>query len=293
MIISASRRTDIPAFYADWMMNRIREGFCDVPNPFNRKQISHVSLLPSDVPAIVFWTRNPKPLMRHLGELDAMEQRYYFQFTILGYPREIDRKCPSLETAVQIFRELSDRVGPNRVVWRYDPIVLGEKTPPDYHKRRFARISDELAGYTHRVVVSIVDRYRKAEPRMRVLEKLGAGVAPCDPGNFGSLMRDLAATAGGNGMKITSCAEERDLAHHGILPGRCIDNALIAEAFELEVPPEKDRSQREACRCVASRDIGMYDSCLFGRAYCYATRNFERAAENYRKHDPQSPSLLR
>jgi hypothetical protein len=274
------------------MMNRVRAGFCTVPNPFNRKQVSRLLLLPSDVDAVVFWTRNSTPLMRHLGEMDSLGLRYYFQFTILGYPREIDPKCPSLEGAVRAFQKLSDHVGPKRVVWRYDPIVFSKKTPPEYHKRRFAEIAGELNGHTNRAVVSIVDDYRKAEPRMAALEGKGVGTIDVEATEFGLLMRDLANLAGENGMDITSCAEEIDLSRHGIRPGKCVDDELIADAFGIDVPTKKDPSQRKACGCVVSRDIGMYDSCVFGCPYCYATGSLDRAEKNHREHDPQSPSLL-
>jgi hypothetical protein len=292
MIVSASRRTDIPAFYPEWMTRRIREGWCAVPNPLNPRQVSRVSLLPHDVDVIVFWTRNPKPLMRHLGELDSRGLRYYFQFTILGYPREIDPKCPPLEGAIRVFRELSQRIGPLRAVWRYDPIVFSAMTPPDYHKRRFAAIARELAGCTKRAVISVVDDYRKAAPRMEALAAKGAGITDCGEAEFANLMQCLVAAAAENGIELTSCAEDLDLPCYGIRPGKCVDDALIREVFSINVSHQKDPSQRKNCGCVVSRDIGMYDSCLFGCPYCYATQNFDLANANYRKHDPQSPSLL-
>lgn len=292
MIVSASRRTDIPAFYPQWMINRIRAGFCTVPNPFNPKQIARISLLPSDVDVIVFWTRNPKPLMRYLEEMDSLGLRYYFQFTILGYPRELDAKCPPLESSLETFRELSDQVGPSRVVWRYDPIVSSEKTTPDYHRRQFARIASDLAGYTDRSVVSIVDEYRKAKPRMKALEKKGAGITQCSDAEFERLMRDVAGLAVANGMEIVSCAEEIDLSCYGIRSGKCVDDELITRAFGIDVSHKKDTSQRKACGCVVSRDIGMYDTCVFGCQYCYATRSLDRAKENYQQHDAESPSLI-
>lgn len=209
-----------------------------------------------------------------------------------NHPREIDPKCPSLEAAVRAFRNLSDHVGPNRVVWRYDPIVFSERTPADYHKRRFAEIAGELKGRTDRAVVSIVDDYRKAEPRMKALEGKGAGITDCEADEFGILMRELAASATGRGMEITSCAEDLDLARHGIRPGKCVDDALIADAFGIDVSHKKDPSQRKACGCVVSRDIGMYNSCVFGCPYCYATQRFERAKVNYEEHAPESPSLI-
>ena len=292
MIVNASRRTDIPALYAEWMINRIREGFCTVPNPFNRNQVSRVSLLPQDVHVVVFWTRNPKPLLRHLDEIDSFGLRYYFQFTLLGYPREIDPKCPPLKAAIDTFKELADRIGPNRLVWRYDPIVLGQKTPAVYHKERFAWIARELAGHTNRVVVSIVDSYRKAEGRMKELEEKGAGIIECQSEQLERLMGDLAAIAGSSGMEIRSCAEELDLSRYGIRPGKCVDDELIRRAFGIHVSDKKDPSQRKACGCIASRDIGMYDSCVFGCPYCYATGSFERARKNFEEHDPTSPSLI-
>ena len=151
MIISASRRTDIPAFYAEWMVRRLREGYCTVPNPFNRNQVSRISLRPEDVDAIVFWTRNPRPLMPYLDELDSRGYRYYFQFTILGYPREIDPKSPPAATAVEAFCELAERLGPRRVIWRYDPIVFTGITPPAFHQENFQRLAESLRGHTRRV----------------------------------------------------------------------------------------------------------------------------------------------
>lgn len=292
MILSASRRTDIPAFYTDWMINRLRAGYCAVPNPFNPKQVSRISLLPVDVDVIVFWTRNPNPLMKYLSELDSVGFRYYFQFTLLGYPRAIDPACPSRDAAIRAFQQLSDQIGPGRVVWRYDPIVFTAKTPPDEHKRRFGEIASQLRGYTKRVVLSIVDEYRKAEPRMSDLAEQGAPVVNCDPGEFSGMMRELASLAAENGMEPTSCAENIALSQHGIRPGKCIDDGLIADNFGIEVSHGKDPSQRTACRCVVSRDIGMYDSCLYRCPYCYATSSFRRAMENHGKHNPHSPSLL-
>jgi hypothetical protein len=292
MIISASRRTDIPAFYAEWLVRRLKEGHCTVPNPFNRNQVTQISLKPEDVDAIVLWTRNPHPLMAYLDELDSRGYRYYFQFTILGYPREIDSRCPPTVTTVETFRDLAARLGPKRVIWRYDPIVFTGMTPPAFHQENFQRLAESLRGHTGRVVISIVDMYRKIEKRLKTLEGTAAAVRPCEGEDFAALMRRLATVAGENGMEIVSCAEEIDLRPFGILPGKCVDDRVIAEAFGVEVPTTKDPTQRAACGCVVSRDIGMYESCLFGCQYCYATKNFDQAIANYRSHDPNSPSML-
>ncbi len=292
VIISASRRTDIPAFYAGWLINRLRAGYCAVPNPFNPNQVSRISLEPEDVDVIVFWTRNPRPLMRHLAELDERGYRYYFQYTILDNPRPIDPHAPIAETSLNTFQELAKRIGPERVIWRYDPIVFSQVTGPEFHQHTYRRIAQALRGYTRRSVISLLDVYHKAEKRLRALAKQGVELVDCDGETLGDLMRALAQTAAENDMEIVSCAEPIDLQSYGIRPGKCVDDEYIAHVFGLEVAHAKDPSQREACGCVVSRDIGMYESCLFGCQYCYATSSFQRARVNYAGHDPNSPSLL-
>jgi len=297
MIISASRRTDIPAFYSEWFMNRIRAGYCTVPNPFNRSQVSVVSLKPEDVDVIVFWTRNPRPLFPHLAELDRRGYRYYFQYTVMDNPRAIDPKSPPVVTATATFRELAGLVGPERVIWRYDPIVLSEVTPVEFHSSAHAHIAAALAGCTRRNVISILDIYRKAHKRLAQLSREGVtvediGAGPM-PAQLGDLLRQLAATAKTHDMQIVSCAEELDMRQCGIEPGKCVDDDYIVRTFGLRLPGKKDPTQRKACGCVVSKDIGMYDSCLFGCQYCYATSSFERAKQNHDdEHHANSPSLL-
>jgi len=295
MIISASRRTDIPAFYTPWFMNRIREGFCTVPNPFNSRQISRISLLPADVDAIVFWTRNPRPLGTRLDELDQRGYRYYFQFTLLDYPRLLDAQGPGLAASVESFRRLSERVGPERIVWRYDPIVLSNQTGVDFHRRVFVKIAGMLRGFTKRSVISLMDAYRKTQPRMRWLQAQGLRVEEYRgefPDEVGRLLSFMAEAAASNHMEIQSCAEVLEMRPFGISPGRCIDGRLIERLFDIRVDSRKDPMQREACGCSISKDIGMYDTCLCGCQYCYATTSFDRAWSNYRAHDPASPCLV-
>jgi len=178
------------------------------------------------------------------------------------------------------------------VIWRYDPIVFSGITSPAFHEENFQRLAESLRGHTRRVVVSIVDMYRKIETRLKKLEGTPAAVRPCDAGDLGPLLRGLVRHAGENGMEIVSCAEEIDLQPFGVLPGKCIDDRVIAEALGIDVPRTKDPTQRKACGCVVSRDIGMYESCLFGCQYCYATKSFDQARANFDSHNPKSPSLL-
>lgn len=302
MIISASRRTDIAAFYAPWFINRIRAGYCLTPNPFDARQVGRISLSPEDVEAIVFWTRNPRPLFPYLDELDQRGYRYYFQVTLLGYPRAIDAHIPRPQAVIATLRELASRIGAERVIWRYDPIVFSELTPPDYHRRAYESLARALRGSARRSVISLMDVYGKARKRLNQLAAHGAALtwtkenSPLDVGELppwlGDLVGDLAQIAAENGMEMVSCAEALNLQPYGIRPGKCIDNDLLQRVFGLEVPSVKDPGQRKACGCVVSKDIGMYDSCLFGCSYCYATSSFERARSNYLRHDPEGEMLF-
>lgn len=292
MIISASRRTDIPAFYAEWFINRIREGYCQVPNPFNHRQVSTISLKPEDVDVIVFWTRNPRPLFPFLQELGARGFRSYFQFTLMNNPYPIESKSRLLAASLRTFHALSEIVGPDRIIWRYDPLVFSSITEPDFHRHQYGLIAGALQGDTRRSVISIVDIYKKAGKRLEEMARQGIEMRMPDMPVIGKLIASLRSIAHTNGMEIASCAEEVDLAPYGVGPGKCIDDQYIKQVFGIDAPRRKDPSQRQACGCVVSRDIGMYDSCLSGCSYCYATTDFARARANHARHDPFSPSLL-
>ncbi len=271
MIISASRRTDLPAYHADWFMDCIRAGFCDVINPFNPNQRSHVSLHPEDVEVIVFWTRNPQGLLPHLKELDDRGYRYYFLYTLLDYPSLLEPKAASLPSRLETFKGLAAQIGVERVVWRYDPIVLSTVTDVPYHLSRFDNIARELRGYTLQVIISFLDVYAKVRRRLSYVENQGFQLFPPDAQALEELIPDLTQIAHASGMKIYSCAEKHDLASYGVQPGACIDAELIKKVFDISVSRQKDPGQRPACRCVTSKDIGAYGTCRSGCLYCYAT----------------------
>lgn len=295
MIISVSRRTDIPAFYTKWFINRIREGYCIVPNPFNSKQLSRIDLTPENVDIIVFWTRNPKPLFPYLKELDQLDYKYYFQFTLMNNPNIIETNKLPFTSAIKTFQELSDLIGKDKVIWRYDPIILSNITNVEFHLINYQNIAEILSNYTFRSVISIIDNYVKTNHKFKVIEKehnVEFFNWEKHQSEFQELLLEIAQIAKQNNLEIFSCAETIDLEKYGIKPGKCIDDEYINQVFGIEVSHKKDHSQREACGCVASRDIGMYDSCLFGCQYCYATRNFDRAKENYQNHNYLSPSLI-
>jgi hypothetical protein len=292
VIISASRRTDIPAFYADWLMNRIRAGFCAVANPARPRQVARVSLRPEDVDVLVFWTRNARPLLGRLRELDDRGFRYYFQYTILANPRILDPHTPPLREAVSTFKSLADRIGPDRIIWRYDPILITDRTPEAYHLEKIAALAASLRGSTKRLVVSICDMYRHVEARFRRLEEQGAAVRLSKEPLTAPSVRSIVQIAAANAMDVSSCAEDVEAVRSVIRPGKCVDDQLIEKIFGIRVTHQKDPSQRPACGCVASKDIGAYDTCAYGCLYCYATRDLSAAASSRLKHDPAACSLI-
>lgn len=292
MIISASRRTDLPAFYGAWLMNRVRAGYCLVPNPMNPKQVARVSLAPESVTAIVFWTKDPQPFLRSLDELDARGYRYYFQYSITGHGPDMEPYLAPLERRLATFAELSKRLGPERVIWRYDPIILSSATPHAYHARRFEELTGRLAGLTRRVVVSLADYYRKTDLRLRPLEQDGVRFERTADScaRTTALLRRLRTVAEEHALDIRTCAEP-NLGSSGIQPGRCVDAELVDRLWGVAVDPRRDPHQRAACGCHLSKDIGVTDTCLHGCRYCYATRSHELAVRRAGEHDPDGPAL--
>jgi len=254
--------------------------------------ISTVSLNPEDVDCIVFWTRNAKPLTNKLPELDRRGFRYYFQYTILENLKILDPQGPSIESSIETFKSLADDLGPDRVVWRYDPIVITNQSPAHYHLEKITHIASSLRGYAKRLVISLLDTYQHTEGRVRSLEAEGLRVLRLEGKRFDRFIESIVEIAKANGMEIMSCAEESGLDRLGVASGKCIDDRLIKKVFKIAVTDKKDPHQRPACGCVVSKDIGVYDTCPFNCVYCYATRSFVSAKKNFVKHDPQSSALI-
>lgn len=277
-------------------MNRIRAGYCLVPNPFNARQMTRVSLLPSDVDAFVFWTRDGRPMMGFLRELDEMGHRYMFLVTVVDYPRALGPGDLSVEDAIDMVRRLAGAIGPERVVWRYDPVVFSNVTGTAFHIARFGRLAGALRGSTRRVIVSGMSLYRKNRGRLQELSRDGIFIqAKWDVAEFEieELLRAMVETARANGMELVSCAETLDWQRFGVEAGRCIDNELIGRVFGIAVDGRKDPGQRPECRCVISRDIGVYNTCIRGCPYCYAVTDLDAARRRYMSHDPSGPCLVR
>ena len=288
MIISASRRTDIPAFYTEWFLRRLREGFVRVVNPFNTRQVSEISLRREDVTCLVFWTKNAAPLLARLGELEETGIPFYFQFTVTPYGRDIEPGLPEKAAVVRTFQRLAARIGRGRTVWRYDPILLTEKYSVAWHSEQFRNLLAVLAPCTDTCVLSFLDLYAKTERNTRTL-----GLLPLGEEEMRALAAGFSEAARGSGVVLKSCAEAIDLVPYGIAHGACIDRTRLEKILGGRLAIQKDPTQRGACQCVKSVDIGAYNTCGHLCRYCYANFNAQMARALLAAHDPAAPSLTR
>jgi hypothetical protein len=294
-IVSASRRTDIPALYSRWLLRRIEAGSCEWIAPFGGR-LCEVSLRPEDVLALVFWTRNPSPLLPALGDLRSAGYSFYFHFTITGYPREVEVRAPPLGAGLRAFRAAAEKVGPEALIWRYDPVLLGTgEFAPARHLERFREIAPQIRGATREVYFSFSDFYGKTRKNLDAAS-IETGIAFRDPDRterreIALRLRDIAAS---NGMSLHACCEDAlvDPAE-GILKGHCVDIDKVRRLRPDAKEDLKRRPTRKECGCTESVDIGAYDTCIFGCAYCYATRSRAAALARARHHDPDDTLLWR
>lgn len=285
MILSVSRRTDVPNYYAKWFINRVREGFLYVRNPMNAHQISKINISPEVIDCIVFWTKNPQPLMKYLSDLK--EYHYYFQFTLTGYGKDVEENVPhKKDIMIPVFQELSKEIGSNKVIWRYDPILFNEVYTKEYHLRAFEQIAEKLRGFTRKCIISFIDEYAKNRKNMERLK-----IEQFAKEELIEFVQKLNLIAFENGIKVASCAEEIDLEDYGIEHSCCVDRKLIEEIIGCKLKVSKDKNQRKECRCVESIEVGTYNTCRNGCQYCYANYSRKSVQDNCRKYDPTSPLL--
>lgn len=326
IIISASRSTDIPAFYAKWFINRLKKGYVIWYNPFNQQPM-YVSFKRTRV--VVFWTKNPAPLIPYLNELDKLGIHYYFQVTLNDYEQEkFEPKVPSLSKRIETFKKLSTQIGSEKVIWRFDPLILNKDITPRTLLTRIWHIGNELKGFTNKLVFSFIDvkAYRKvqnnlvketssftkenvvtSEPNTEQINELIEGLVK---------IREAWAKSGWN-IEMATCAEEIDLDKYKIEHNRCIDGELIKQIFSSDKElvyylnygklPEntlfsydsnlkpvnmKDKGQRKTCGCMVSKDIGMYNTCHHFCVYCYANTSRKVVEKNKALHNENSESLI-
>ena len=285
MIISASRRTDIPACHSEWFFNRLKEGFVLTRNPMNYHQVSRIPLTPDVVDGIVFWSKNPAPMIPKLDLLNG--RAYYFQFTLTPYGPEIEKNLPSKsEALIPTFQKLSERIGPDRVIWRYDPILLNDAWTADRHIQQFGQFAHRLSNYTKQVVISFIDLYQNVMRHSRELS-----LKSLNEEDMKTIASAFSQIASEYHLTLTTCSETIDLSEFGIYHGSCIDKMLLERILDCSLSLEKDKNQRSQCGCASSIDIGSYNTCFNGCTYCYANYSPSLLSRNKEECDPRSPLL--
>ena len=290
MIVSASYKTDIPAFYGEWFIRRLRRGRCRMRNPRSGR-ISEVRLDREATDGFVFWTRNAGPFLPQLDEVARRGYPFVVHYTITGYPRPLERSVPEAAPMVRLVRRLAGDYGPHAVVWRYDPILLSSLTPRAFHLDNFAAIAGALAGATTEVVVSHTHLYRKTRRNLDAAAARHNFVwSDPTPPVKRRLTRDLAAIAGACGMRLSVCSQP-EFVSGPVRAARCIDGARLGRVAGAALAA-REKGNRPGCACHEARDIGDYDSCPHGCVYCYAVERRDRARMRHRSHDPAAPLLL-
>ncbi|EME70166.1 hypothetical protein H261_09537 [Paramagnetospirillum caucaseum] len=294
MIVSASYRTDIPAFYGRWFLNRFRAGWAKAVNPYGR-QVSTIPLR-LGVDGFVFWTRNPGPFLDALAEIRRAGMPFALHCTVTGYPRALESSVIEVERSLSLMAEIAKTHGPRVVVWRYDPILASSLTPLDWHEENFARLAARLAGITDEASVSFATLYRKTGRNLAAAaraHRFGWGDPPAEDKR--ALLPRLAQAAAAHGIRLTLCSQP-DLLAEGVAPAACIDARRledVARGWGLDRRiAAKVKGNRPGCLCHESRDIGEYDTCPHGCTYCYAVNARALAKRRHAGHDPDSEFLL-
>ena len=285
MIIQTGMRTDIPAFYSKWFLNRIKEGYVLVRNPYNERQVTRYCLAPDVVDLIAFCTKNPAPMLPYMNVLKPYGQ--YWFVTITPYGRDIEPNVPDKEKVMDDFKKLSDIVGADSMGWRYDPIFIDKKHSVEWHITEFEKMAEILAGYTKTCVISFIDIYKKVERNFPEAKSVQAE----DRAMIGKAFVKIAAKYG---MVLKPCAEGEELAKYGADCSGCMTVHTFETALHsrLEVPKRKKNQRNGECACLLGTDIGAYDTCGHLCKYCYANANPVLVKENMRKHNPDSPFLI-
>ena len=311
IIISASRSTDIPTFYSDWFISRWEAGYIKWTNPFNGQPL-YVSF--KNTRLVVFWTKNPRPMFKHLDYLDKNIPNYYFQFSLNDYDKEkYEGKVPSVESRIKTFKELSQRLGKKRVVWRYDPLILTKDIDVNELLRRVKNIGNQIHEFTEKLVFSFVDIdiYKKVENN---LKKEDVPYIEWTTQNMEEFAKGISQINKDWGLQLGTCSEKIDLDKYGIVHNKCIDDDLMIDLFshdsqlmdflgvEIKQPDLfsdgeiiktrnlKDKGQREDCGCIMAKDIGAYNTCPHECNYCYANASKEIAKKNYKRYLENSTS---
>lgn len=283
MIINTGCRTDIPAFYSKWLMNRIREGYVLVRNPYYKSQVTKYSLSPDVVDCLAFCTKNPKPMLQYLDELDKYKQ--YWFVTITPYGKDIEPMVPDKEDVIRSFKVLSKRIGVDSIGLRYDPIFIGNGFDVKIHIDCFEEITRSLKGYTHNCTISFLDLYEK-------VKRNAPNIKPPTKEEQIELAKEFSRIGKENDMTIHSCCEKDYLSKYGLKCNGCMSQEIVEKSIKCSLNPPKKKNLRSECNCLMGNDIGAYNTCGHLCKYCYANANKGLVLENMKKHNENSPFLI-
>ena len=283
MIINTGCRTDIPAFYAKWLMNRIREGYVLVRNPYNPSQVTKYNLSPEVVDCLAFCTKNPEPMLTYLDELDMYKQ--YWFVTITPYGKDIEPNVPDKKKIMESFKKLSNHIGVDAIGWRYDPIFIGNGFDVNKHIECFEKMAKELKGYTHNCTISFLDVYEK-------VKRNAPNINPPTKEEQIEIAKAFSKIGKENNMVIHACCEKTYLSQYGLQCNGCMSQEIVEKAINNTLHPPKRKNIRQECNCLMGNDIGAYNTCGHLCKYCYANANKQFVIENMKKHDNNSPFLI-
>lgn len=283
MILSVSRRTDIPCYYSEWFMNRLNAGYVLTRNPMNPVQINKIQLSPDIIDCIVFWTKDALKIIPYLTEMNHLGYKYYFQFTLTPYDTIYEKNLRYKIDIENTFIELSKMIGKEKVLWRYDPIIMNDFLTMDYHKKHFLRLCEKLHAYTESVTISFVDKYTKLKTNL---------IREITDEEMIELSSFIRQTARNYELTAKACCEKMDLAQYGITEASCIDKTVVEKICGYPISVNQDKNQRTSCGCVESIDIGSYNTCLNGCIYCYANNSIITAERRNNAHNPRGEMLV-
>ena len=283
MILNTGSRTDIPAFYSDWFMKRIREGFVMVRNPYYPKLVTRYAIEPATTDVIVFCTKNPEPMLKHLEELKTF--RMYWNVTITPYGKEIEENVPAKREVMDSLIRLSDAIGKEKIAWRYDPIFLSARYTREYHLMIFEKMCAYLNGCCETVIISFIDLYEKTKRNFPEAQEVSK-----EDQCF--LTEWFVKIASRYGMSIKTCHENESLARYGADVSGCLSTQTLEKAIGETLQPGTINYARQGCKCLLGNDIGAYNTCLHFCRYCYANYDKQLVLQNAKQHDPDSPLLI-
>ena len=283
MILNTGSRSDIPAFYSEWFMNRIRAGFVYARNPFYYHQVISYKLDPKVVDVLVFCSKNPGPMLKYLDELSRF--RMFWFVTITPYGKDVEPQVPDKKEVLADFRRIADKLGAEHLSWRYDPIFLSEKYDLDFHLRAFKEMAEYLRGYTSQVVISFIDLYEKTKRNFPEVKEV-------DIADQIRIVQHFSRIAENNGMVLRLCHEDAELGKYGADVTGCLSKEVLEQAIGEKLKVKKKLDTRQGCNCLLGNDIGAYNSCGHLCRYCYANYDAHIVRWNMARHDPHSPLLI-